>query len=194
MTVAFCRYTPDYRFRSRLADDSAVVGPDELEVIIDTAHSYGVKLAAHATNHETIKILLLLNIDSIEHDYCMYLDEALSNLFQPSSKWVPILSAYHTMSDGQDDGPWRAAKQAFKQAIATGMDKIACGGDTGVFSHGDNALEMKLTVKLGADWRMLRWCTLGGWECIWPMGWEGEQGRDRLKKHRSASGGCEGCG
>jgi imidazolonepropionase-like amidohydrolase len=62
------------------------------------------------------------------------------------------------------------------------MDKIACGGDTGVFSHGDNALEMKLMVKLGADWRkVLRWCTLGGWECIRSMGWEGEQGRDRLK-------------
>jgi imidazolonepropionase-like amidohydrolase len=87
------------------------------------------------------------------------------------------------MSDGQDGGAWGAAKRVFEKAVADGMDKIACGGDTGVFSHGDNALEMKLMVKLGADWRrVLKWGTVGGWECIRSMRWEGDRGKERLDK------------
>jgi imidazolonepropionase-like amidohydrolase len=121
----------------------ATFSPDELKVLIDTAHSYGVKVAAHATNQETIKTLLRLNIDSIEHEYSMYPDEALLRLFRPSTKCVHTLAAYrdYTMNNGQDGGPWEATKRAFNQAVAAGMDNIACGGDTGVFTHGDNMLE-----------------------------------------------------
>lgn len=63
------------------------------------------------------------------------------------------------------------------------MDNIVCGGDTGVFSHGDNALEMKLMVRLGAPWeKVLRWGTLSGWKCIRSVRWDGPQGKERLNK------------
>ncbi|EGO31269.1 hypothetical protein SERLADRAFT_456159 [Serpula lacrymans var. lacrymans S7.9] len=65
------------------------------------------------------------------------------------------------------------------------MDNIACGGDTGVFAHGENALELVLMNRLGADWRkVLKWATLGGWECIRSMKWEGRKGEARFAKVR----------
>ena len=68
-------------------------------------------------------------------------------------------------------------------ALQRGVTKIACGGDTGPFPHGDNALEMKLMVQLGADWRLvLRWATLGGWQAIRSMAWEGRGGAERLAR------------
>ncbi|PFH53704.1 hypothetical protein AMATHDRAFT_136983 [Amanita thiersii Skay4041] len=61
------------------------------------------------------------------------------------------------------------------------MDNIACGGDTGVFAHGRNALELVLMRQLGAGWeRVLSWTTLGGWKCVRGMEWEGEEGKQML--------------
>jgi imidazolonepropionase-like amidohydrolase len=51
----------------------ATFSPDELKILIDTAHLY-VKVAARAINRDSIKTLLRLDIDSIEHGYCVYPD------------------------------------------------------------------------------------------------------------------------
>ncbi|KDR85897.1 hypothetical protein GALMADRAFT_132525 [Galerina marginata CBS 339.88] len=57
------------------------------------------------------------------------------------------------------------------------MDNLAVGGDTGVFAHGENALEMVLMRRLGAEWRrVLGWATYGGWKCVRGMEWDGEGG------------------
>ena len=43
--------------------------------------------------------------------------------------------------------------------------KLACGGDTGAFPHGDNAREMELMIQAGVPVPdVLRAGTLGGWE------------------------------
>jgi imidazolonepropionase-like amidohydrolase len=179
----------DYRFRSRLINVSAKAGqasrttfnPGELEALVTTAHSYGVKVAAHATNCDTIKTLLRLDVDSIQRGYNMDGGEAFGRLVRPSTVWVPTLAAYYTISGERADGPCAAAQWAFKTAVGNGVENVACGGDTGVFSHGDNTLEMKLMVKLGADWRrVLKWGILGGWECVRSKRWEGYHGRKRL--------------
>ncbi|KIJ66589.1 hypothetical protein HYDPIDRAFT_109654 [Hydnomerulius pinastri MD-312] len=188
----------DYRVRSRILGVSTRAGGasmntfnhEELKTMIDTAHQYGVKIAAHATNKDTISQLLELAIDSIEHGYDMassdptsgepYSGEPLRTLAQSNTKWVPTLAAYFTMNQGSGE-TWEHAVQSFKAALAEGLDNIACGGDTGVFAHGDNALELSLMVRLGADWRkVLKWATLGGWECVRSMGWEGPEGLKRL--------------
>ncbi|KAF4611931.1 hypothetical protein D9613_004362 [Agrocybe pediades] len=77
------------------------------------------------------------------------------------------------------------------------MENIACGGDTGVFSHGKNALELILMRQLGASWeRVLGWATLGGWKCVRGMEWEGEEGiirvRSREKGVMASFGGSSG--
>ncbi|OCH92980.1 hypothetical protein OBBRIDRAFT_725705, partial [Obba rivulosa] len=184
--------SPDYRFRSRMSSvSSSVAGAslrtfdkNETEAIIATAHALGVKVAAHSQHWPYADVSV--SPDSIEHGYDMSFDRMLA--FQgPSSAsgssrpiWVPTLAVYYTTGDPVT---WARASETFQDALRRKIQDIACGGDTGVFPHGDNALEMKLMARLGADWRqVLRWGTLGGWECIRSMAWEGEAGASRLNK------------
>lgn len=70
---------------------------------------------------------------------------------------------------GNGQGELKAAEAMFKSALEA-VENTACSGNTGVFSHNENALEMKLMVWLGVDWkRVLKWATLGGWECLRSM-------------------------
>ncbi|KAJ4481286.1 hypothetical protein J3R30DRAFT_3701004 [Lentinula aciculospora] len=180
----------DYRFRSRMKDISPrVAGAPlptfnclELAGMINTAHSVGIKVAAHASNTNTITNLLELGVDSIEHGSTLspHPDSLLRLLCAtPNTIWVPTLavSYYQVQFTGGKDPranqAWKVVSEMFQRALAMGMENIACGGDTGAFPHGENALEMKLMVRLGADWKkVLKWATMGGWECIRPMGWD----------------------
>ncbi|KAF5360147.1 hypothetical protein D9758_011341 [Tetrapyrgos nigripes] len=185
----------EYRFRSRMSLASPRTGVlsirtfnnDELMAMIDTAHTYGVKVAAHASQI-SFRNLQLLGADSIEHGPqrqgkqltdAQLREEMEAFAMHTRTKWVPTLSVLYKVAEFADwkdphsNAVWEEAKRMFKAALDVGMENIACGGDTGAFSHGENALEMKLMVRLGADWRkVLRWGTLGGWECIRPMGWK----------------------
>ncbi|OJA08863.1 hypothetical protein AZE42_01747 [Rhizopogon vesiculosus] len=179
----------DYRFRSRVSDVSRRAGAasvatfnrNELSAMVNTAHEYGVKVAAHATNMSTIVGMLSLRVDSIEHGYDMASAEEFVEEFRgKKTKYVPTLATFYTLNQGQGE-TWDRAVMTFKKALDGGMDNIACGGDTGVFAHGSNALELSLMVRLGADWRkVLRWATLGGWECIRSQMWEDKAGEARL--------------
>ncbi|EEB89103.1 hypothetical protein MPER_12842, partial [Moniliophthora perniciosa FA553] len=181
----------DYKPRSRM---SAVVATrniptfsrNELEAMISTAHSYGIKIAAHAQSIESFRTLLSLGVDSIEHSIANPIEqEAVDVLLSrwaeenKSTTWVPTLSVYYKMkefTDGKDPRIWDQASKMFRRV---GMRNIACGGDTGAFSHGENSLEMKLMVRLGADWKqVLRWGTLGGWEPGWAAALEGDLEND----------------
>ncbi|KAG1799025.1 uncharacterized protein HD556DRAFT_1231790 [Suillus plorans] len=169
--------TSHYAVRSRASEVSRRVGAasmatfdyDELRAMICTAHAYGVKVAAHATNRSTIIPLISLGVDSIEHAYDMFApDSTVVEMFEEyaghKTKYVPTLAAYYTMTQGKGE-IWDRAANSFKAALELDLDNISCGGDTGVFAHGANALELSLMVRLGADWKkVLRWATLGGWE------------------------------
>ncbi|KAG1871568.1 hypothetical protein F4604DRAFT_2013550 [Suillus subluteus] len=161
---------PDYTVRSRASEVSRRVGAasmatfdyDELRAMICTAHAYGVKVAAHATNRSTIIPLMSLRVDSIEHAYDMTTPdttavEMFGEYVGHKTKYVPTLAAYYTMTQGKGD-LWDRAASSFKAALELDLDNISCGGDTGVFAHGANALELSLMVRLGANWKkVLRW-------------------------------------
>ena len=159
------------------------------QAIIETAHDLGVKVAAHSSQWTLASTASGHSADTIEHaqESIPYgvtaddaIDDAVARMMSSKAIWVPTLSVFWTNRRGQG-GRWAHASAVFKTAIKRGMKNIACGGDTGVFAHGDNALEMKLMVQLGADWRqVLRWGTFGGWECIRSMAWEGPAGAQRL--------------
>ncbi|PFH49041.1 hypothetical protein AMATHDRAFT_148574 [Amanita thiersii Skay4041] len=171
----------DYRVRSRVVDVSPNVSAqsikmfsdDELKAMIDTAHGLGVKVAAHANTPQAIRSLLRLGIDTVEHGAEMVKegDDTLVREFaaKESVTWVPTLGAYYT-SGGESSKGWRQCVKTFTRAVVeqngAKMDNIACGGDTGVFAHGQNALELVLMRQIGAGWeKVLSWATLGGWRC-----------------------------
>ncbi|KAK7051468.1 hypothetical protein VNI00_004442 [Paramarasmius palmivorus] len=184
----------DYKPRSRMAPVSSTVATrnittfnrGELEAMVQTAHSYGVKAAAHAQTLQSFRNLLEVGIDSIEHSIANPIPEGdIIQLFRDwdtprkSTIWVPTLAVYYKskeLAGGEDartNAIWDQACRMFQRFLESGLETIACGGDTGAFSHGENALEMKLMVRLGADWKkVLKWGTLGGWECIRGIDWE----------------------
>ena len=171
----------------------ATFNTEELSAIITTAHARGVKVPAHANTSCAIDTLLDLGVDSIEHGSEIYdIADSNKNLLHKFVKadgktvWVPTLAAYYTMSLSgslQSQERWERCQRSFAEVLRVGMENVACGGDTGVFAHGQNALELVLMRQLGASWdRVLSWATYGGWKCVRGMEWEGDQLERRVLK------------
>ena len=189
-------------------DPMPMFGHDELRAIVDTAATHGVKVAAHCSDFTLYGLDdVARDLDSIEHGYSCCVkngmntttadngeivngdEEALTRRIEErfSGKrtcWVPTLSAYYTMRKS-NPAAWEKAQKTFRAALRSSkLDclRIACGGDTGVFEHGTNALELQLMVALGADpLRVLQWATLGGWGCVRSRRWESHDERHRLE-------------
>ena len=186
---------PDYRHRSAAqvtspkasAASLPLFSPPELNAMIDAAHALGVKVAAHATNPSTITHLIRAGVDTIEHG--TDLDCSTLHLFKdnPNVIWNPTLSVFHTMKI-----PTHSLELAIKDAFTTGIPKIACGGDTGVFPHGDNALEMKLINRCGVNWKeVVKAATWTGWLCVRSSWWDSEAGKAELARYEDGSWAAE---
>ena len=134
---------------------------EELKAIVQTAHSMGRKVTAHAHGADGINSFLRAGGDSIEHG--TYLDAESIKLFKSSGAWlVPTLMAGDFVareaakpdtffSPAQRDKALLAGPKMLDMARRAhdGGVKIAFGTDTGVSAHGDNAGEFALLVKAG---------------------------------------------
>ncbi|KIY70246.1 hypothetical protein CYLTODRAFT_430064 [Cylindrobasidium torrendii FP15055 ss-10] len=162
----------NYRTRSRVSDVSTYISDTsttsftqaEVHAMLDIASQHGVKVAMHAHNASAAAPYAGL-VDSVEHSPGR---EALQ-YNGTKTVWVPTLAAYYiTAQRGEMPQRWERMRETFLEALALGMDNIACGGDT----------EMKLMRRLGADYRkVLQWGTLGGWKCVRPKHWKETGGR-----------------
>jgi imidazolonepropionase-like amidohydrolase len=133
---------------------------DELTAIVETAHSLGRKVAAHAHGTDGINAALRAGVDSIEHG--TFLDEESISLFKKSGAYlVPTILAGTTIMEEAEVndkippairdkialvGPQMA--EGFERAVK-GNVNIAFGTDSGVSRHGDNAREFELMVAGG---------------------------------------------
>jgi len=134
---------------------------DEAKAIVETAHLYGKKVAAHAHGADGIEIALRAGVDSIEHG--TLLDEAGIKLFvDTGAYYVPTLSTVNGYIERLKSDPgayspavrekieWRIGitGKSLRMAVPRGV-KIAYGTDAGVSVHGRNADEFELMVKHG---------------------------------------------
>ncbi|WP_337185395.1 amidohydrolase family protein [Phenylobacterium sp.] len=132
---------------------------DEMKAVVETAHMFGRKVAAHAHGTDGIEAALRAGVDSIEHG--TFGTAGTDALFRKTGAWfVPTMLAPQaalaqaragSRSRNTLDKAEVAAKAAMenhRRAIASGV-KIAFGTDTGVSSHGDNAKEFALMVGVG---------------------------------------------
>jgi imidazolonepropionase-like amidohydrolase len=133
---------------------------EELKAIVETAHSLGKKVAAHAHGADGINAALRAGVNSIEHG--SYLDDESVRLFNKTGAYlVPTLlagvavieglSTSNTMPPAIVDKARRVApivEASFKRAL-NGNVKIAFGTDCGVGKHGDNAREFQIMVQYG---------------------------------------------
>ena len=134
----------------------------ELRAGVEEAHKAGVTTAAHAHGSDGIEAAVRAGIDSIEHGSFMT-DQTIDLMKQRGTFFSVTLCS----SEGFFNAPpgsvadWAMAKAArvraamdesFRRAYTAGV-RLVLGTDAGTpyNRHGDNAREMALMVKLGAD-------------------------------------------
>jgi imidazolonepropionase-like amidohydrolase len=138
-----------------------LMADDEIKAVIDTAHSLGLKVAAHAHGKQAIDAAVRLGIDSIEHG--SYADEESFKLMKEHGTYlVPTTLIAQSVVDVAKTHPERlnpssAAKalvigplihQMLHNAYLAGV-KIAFGTDEGLVPHGQNAKEFAIMVSAG---------------------------------------------
>lgn len=147
--------------------DDAATGVDqqftdeEMAAIVQTAHSMGRMVKAHAHGAAGINAALRAGVDSIEHG--TYLDDESIRLFKAKGAWlVPTLMAGDFVAkEAAKPDTWMSPAVKAKallvgpnmldmgrRAHAAGV-KMAFGTDSGVSPHGNNAFEFTLLVKAG---------------------------------------------
>lgn len=139
-----------------------LMADDEIKSVIATAHSLGMKVAAHAHGKQAIDHTIGLGVDSIEHG--SYADAGSYSLFKQHGTYlVPTLLVGERVYERarthpEQLNPSTAAKalviaplltKNVRDAHAAGV-KIAFGTDTfGLSAHGENAQEFALLVAAG---------------------------------------------
>jgi imidazolonepropionase-like amidohydrolase len=132
---------------------------DEMRAVVETARSFGRKVAAHAHGRDGIHAALRAGVDSIEHG--TFTDDETFRLYrQTGAYYVPtLLAPAAAVADGRRGAltPAQLAKaeeaagnaeRSFGRAIRSGV-KIAFGTDTGVSPHGRNAEEFAIMARQG---------------------------------------------
>ncbi len=127
---------------------------DEMKRIVQVAHNSGVKVVAHATSKEGMKLAALAGVDTIEHGNEGDI-EVWRLMTEKGVALCPTLAASEAMSKYQGWKPGspepavlKSRKAAFKDALEAGVTVI-CGSDAGVFAHGKQARELELMVDYG---------------------------------------------
>lgn len=128
----------DYRWgRSGAAPTFSL---DEIKLVVATARSANIPVAAHATTTEGMRRAALAGVETIEHG-----DGGTPEVFRLMKEHNVALCPTLAIASGANIERKRAA---FKAALEAGVT-IASGSDVGVFAHGDNARELEAMVNFG---------------------------------------------
>lgn len=132
---------------------------EEMRAVIDTAHGFGRKVAAHSHAAAGTAAAVAAGVDTIDHG--TFLDDATIAQMKAKGTWlVPTMMAPVTALAFARSGVLPpatipkaeaaavAARDGHARAIKAGV-RIAFGTDTGVSKHGENAKEFALMVAAG---------------------------------------------
>ena len=137
--------------------DAPELSQEEMNAIVEEAHAWGRKVAAHCHGDRAAKMAIQAGVDSIEHGSFLKPD-TLQLMKEKGVYLVPTLMAGFTVGAQASKFPpaiavkARAAHDAmfamFRNAVGIGV-KIALGTDSAVSPHGQNAHEFGLMVENG---------------------------------------------
>lgn len=137
--------------------DAPELSQDEMNAIVEEAHHWGRKVAAHCHGDLAAKMAIQAGVDSIEHGSFMKPD-TLAMMRDKGVYLVPTLLAGEWTGGKADKFPPAIASKAkaalaarsdmFRNALKGGV-KIAFGTDSAVSPHGLNAQEFALMTGLG---------------------------------------------
>jgi len=132
---------------------------EEMRAIVTTAHSLGLKVAAHAHGPRGIEAAARAGVDSVEHG--SFTDEAGARALAANKGWlVPTLLPFRATAERLGSGAYTPVVEAKVRAILERRGKqiiaaraagarIAFGTDAGVFEHGRNGQEASDMVEFG---------------------------------------------
>jgi imidazolonepropionase-like amidohydrolase len=139
---------------------AAQLTPAELRAAVETAHTLGRRVAAHAHGIEGIRRAVDAGVDTIEHGTHLHEDRAVAHAMAKRGVFlVPTLKTLPGIVDGPGVPEHIVAKErdrradrdtTFRTALEDGVP-IAMGTDaaTPFNRHGENAQELAIMVELG---------------------------------------------
>src|SRR5689334_10551061 len=127
----------DYRWGTQGA--APTFSLDELKLVVETAKSANVPVAAHATTTEGMRRAVLAGVETIEHG-----DGGTAEVFRLMKERGTALCPTLAIAGANAE----KKKRVFNLALQEGVT-IASGSDVGVYAHGDNAREIETMVQFG---------------------------------------------
>jgi imidazolonepropionase-like amidohydrolase len=144
----------DYRWGPR-GEARPTFSEEEWRAIVETARSSGRPVVAHASTAEGMRRAIMAGVETIEHGdggtaETWALMKAKNVALCPTLAATESTTRYRGWKKGVDPEPAGVAgkKAMLRAAMAAGVT-ICNGSDVGVFTHGDNALELELLVEYG---------------------------------------------
>ena len=171
-----------------LSEEEAVGGPqfsqEELNVLVEEAHMWGRRVAAHAHGAEPIKRAIKSGVSSVEH--ASLIDDEGIRLAKEHGTYLVmdiynddyILAEYARMGYperimNKERQVGRTQRENFQKAVRAGV-KMAFGTDAGVYPHGWNAKQFAHMVKWGmTPMQAIQAATVNAADLI---GWNGKVG------------------
>lgn len=132
---------------------------EEMQAIVDEAHTHGKTVAAHAHGTEGILFAIKAGVDSIEH--ASFLDKETIALAKKKGTYfsMDIYNTEYTLSKGAENGVpeenlnkerqvGKRQRESFSMAVKAGANMVF-GSDAAVYPHGDNGKQFARMVKFG---------------------------------------------
>ncbi|MCF2947850.1 amidohydrolase family protein [Paraglaciecola aquimarina] len=132
---------------------------EEMQAIVDEAHTHGKIVAAHAHGTEGILFAIKAGVDSVEH--ASFLDAETIALAKEKGTYLSmdIYNTEYTLSKGEENGVpeenlnkerqvGAIQRASFTAAVKAGVNMVL-GSDAGIYPHGDNAKQFARMVRFG---------------------------------------------
>jgi imidazolonepropionase-like amidohydrolase len=146
-----------------LSGEDSVAAPqysqEEMNAIVDEAHLWERKVAAHAHGTQAMKMAIKAGVDSIEHG--SLIDDEIIKMMKDKGTYLVadiynddyILSEYAKLGFPQqildkEKIVGKTQRESFQRAVKAGV-KIAFGTDAGIFPHGWNGKQFAKHVEWG---------------------------------------------
>lgn len=132
------------------------ISRDELEALVDEAHTLGRRVMCHALGGPGLRMAIEAGVDSIEHGAYLGEDpDLLQTMARKEIYFIPTFAVYTFHAQhGTPHGRERAAalREAHVSSLRLALDagvKVVAGTDAGGWVHGNNAQEISCLVETG---------------------------------------------